>query len=188
MSELWFLLFGIVLCFGLIQEQCYLFIYYTFWSFALEVFYFGLVATGLGKEGLQHQLYSTLLAPSIVICLGFWMIIAPTYSWDSPAGNIVMAVVTHGCNMVALLSQTQYHIKARDVWKPVLFTTIYQLFLALYVGSGGRSISGKLPYWYAQYDMSIGWVFAGLAIVSVGLVHVSLSMYRSKPVSTSHIV
>ena len=84
MSELWFLLFGIVLCFGLIQEQCYLFIYYTFWSFALEVFYFGLVATGLGKEGLQHQLYSTLLAPSIVICLGFWMIIAPTYSWDSP--------------------------------------------------------------------------------------------------------
>lgn len=188
MNELWFLLFGIVLCFGLIQEQGYLFIYYTFWSFALEVVYFGLVAMGVGQEGLQHQLYSILLAPSIVIGLGFWIVIAPTYSWNSPAGNIVMAVVTHGCNMIALLCQTQYRTNVRDVWKPVLFTTIYQLFLAVYVGSGGRSISGKLPYWYAQYDVSIGWVFAGLAVLSVGLVHVSVSMYRDKNVTTSHIV
>lgn len=188
MNELWFVLFSIVLCFGLIQEQCYIFIYYTFWSFTLEVLYFGLVTLGVGKDWLQHQLYSILLAPSIVVCLGFWMIIAPTYYWHSPTGNIVMAVTTHGCNMVALLSQTASHTKARDVWKPVLFTTVYQLFLVLYVGSGGRSISGKLPYWYAQYDVSIGWVFAGLAIVSVGLVHISISTYRYKPVATLHIV
>ena len=188
MNELWFVLFSIVLCFGLIQEQCYIFIYYTFWSFTLEVIYFGLVTLGVGKDWLQHQLYSILLAPSIVVCLGFWMIIAPTYYWHSPAGNVVMAVTTHGCNMVALLSQTASRTKARDVWKPVLFTTVYQLFLVLYVGSGGRSISGKLPYWYAQYDVSIGWVFAGLAIVSVGLVHISISTYRYKPVATLHIV
>ena len=188
MNELWLLLFSIVLCFGLIQEQCYIFIYYTFWSFTLEVVYFGLVTLGLGKESLQPQLYSMILAPSIVICLGFWIIIAPTYSWDSPAGNIVMAVVTHGCNMVALLSETRYNTHVQDVWKPVFFTILYQLFLALYVGNGGRSISGKLPYWYAQYDVSIGWVFAGLAVMSVALVHVSVSMYRGKTVTTSHIV
>ena len=188
MNELWFVLFSIVLCFGLIQEQCYIFIYYTFWSFTLEVVYFGLVTLGLGKERLQHQLYSIILAPSIVIGLGFWIVIAPTYSWDSPAGNIVMAVVTHGCNMIALLCQTQYRTNVRDVWKPVLFTTIYQLFLAVYVGSGGRSISGKLPYWYAQYDVSIGWVYAGLATVAVGLVHISISMSRANPMATSHIV
>lgn len=175
---LWFLLFSIVLFFGILKEQQYIFIYYTFWSFTLEVFYFGLLTFG----HKTHGLYSIILAPSIVLTFGFWLVIAPIYLRSTaPSVNIIMTLVTHGCNMIALLTQKQERIRVREVWKPVLFTTVYNIFLAVYVGSGGRSISGQLPYWYAQYEVPIGWVFALLAIFANGIVHVGVASYMYPP-------
>ena len=78
----------------------------------------------------------------------------------TPPENIVMVFVTHGLNMVAAILEKK-KVFLKDIWKPILYTTLYNTFLAIYVGGGGRSISGKLPYWYAQYDQPIGWVFGG---------------------------
>lgn len=182
----WFLLFSIVFSFAIFKEQQYIWIYYTFWSFTLELFYFGLLTFGHKTKWL----YSIILAPSIVIALGFWIVIAPRYSW-SENHNLLMTVVTHGCNTIALLAQKQEIIHVREVWKPMLFTTVYNIFLAIYVGSGGRSISGQLPYWYAQYDIPIGWVFALLAIVANGIVHIGIASYlypKEKKDSIPHTV
>ena len=180
----WFVLFTIVLIFGIVREHQYLFIYYTFWSFTLEIVYFGLLYSGKPTRWL----YGIILAPSIVVCCGFWIVIAPAYSWDSPLANVVLTVVTHGLNMIAMLMQSTDRIQVKDVWKPVLFTSVYNLFLAVYVGSGGRSISGQLPYWYAQYDRPIGWVFAALSVIASAVVHVGMSTLLYKHTSTSHIV
>lgn len=169
----WLLLFSIVLAFGIVKEQQYIFIYYTIWSFTLEIVYFGLLLFGQKTRGL----YSIILAPSIVICSGFWIVIAPMIQWSRPNINILMTLVTHGGNMVALLAQKQERIYMHEFWKPALFTTIYNIFLALYVGSGGRSVSGQFPYWYAQYDRPIGWVFALLSIFANVIVHVGVSAY-----------
>jgi len=72
--------------------------------------------------------------------------------------------------MVAVLAERK-KVFTNDIWKPILYTSIYNTFLALYVGAGGRSKSGHLPYWFAQYDQPIGWIFAALAIASTGVVH-----------------
>lgn len=170
---LWFLLFAIIYLYSLLKEQHYILIYYTYWSLTLEIVYFGLLLSGRPTKWL----YSIILAPSIVICLGFWLVIAPMYPWSSPSVNIILTLVTHGCNMVALLTQKQERIYVREVWKPLLFTSIYQFFLILYVGSGGRSISGQLPYWYAQYDRPVGWVFALLATFANFIVHIGVASY-----------
>jgi len=185
--KMWWLLFSIVLGFGIVKEQQFIFIYYTIWSFTLEIVYFGLLLFGQKTRGL----YSIILAPSIVICAGFWIVIAPMVQWSRPNVNILMTLVTHGCNMVALLAQKQERIYMHEFWKPALFTTIYNIFLALYVGSGGRSVSGQLPYWYAQYDRPIGWVFALLAIFANVIVHMGVSAYmypKDKEHPTPHTV
>ena len=76
--------------------------------------------------------------------------------------------------MISMIQQKNKCV-FRDIWKPVCYTILYNIFLAVYVGHGGRSISGKLPYWYAQYDKAIGWIFAMLAILSSGIVHSACS-------------
>ena len=65
---------------------------------------------------------------------------------------------------------------------------IYNTFLAIYVGGGGRSISGKLPYWYAQYDQPIGWVFAALAVAATGITHFIIAVPEPTQISKQYIV
>ena len=69
------------------------------------------------------------------------------------------------------------HISLHSIWKPIIYTILYNLFLIIYVGTGGRSISGKLPYWYAQYDKPIGWAFAVVSVVAVSIVHFISAIY-----------
>ena len=183
MYEKWFLvLFLIVLVFGLVREGPYIFIYYTFWSFTIEIVYFALVVCGTGRV-YQEMLYNMVVAPSIVVAFGFWLLIAPTYDWKSVNSNIVLSMVVHGANAVALVLQKElFSIVSRDFWKPVLFTILYNLFLPLYIGLGGRTMGGHIPYWYAQYDRPIGWVFGLLAICSVGITHLIVATYLHRPI------
>lgn len=174
-NQLWFILFSIVLLFIVNREREYILIYYTIWTFILETIYFGLLC--LKYRMIANEIFPIIYAPSIVVCVGFWVIIAP--STDSRAiTNIMFTVVTHGLNMVALILQ-QKKVYMSAIWKPIAYTFLYNVFLAIYVGSGGRSISGSLPYWYAQYDNFLGWLFAFLAISAVTVVHILIS---SKPI------
>ena len=91
--------------------------------------------------------------------------------------NMFLTVVTHGFNMLAMITEGN-KIFMKDVWKPVLYTFIYNIFLAIYVGAGGRSISNNLPYWYAQYDIALGWIFFALAISAVVIVHFAFSSLK----------
>lgn len=175
MNEFFLVLFSIVLAFDVYREGPYIFIYYTIWTFTLETFFFALMVAN--KTRAAKILFPFIYAPSIVVCIGFWVMIAPM-SWSiATSTNIVLVIVTHGVNMFAMLMQP-FKILHRDAWKPMLYTTIYNLFLAIYVGRGGRSISGKLPYWYAEYDRPIGWIFAFLAITASTAVHVLSSTKR----------
>ena len=175
MNEFFLILFSIVLAFDVYREGPYIFIYYTIWTFTLETFFFAMLV--MDKRKLAEKVFSFIYAPSIVVCVGFWIMIAPM-SWSvANSTNIVLVTVTHGVNMFAMLIQP-FKILHRDVWKPLLYTTVYNLFLAIYVGHGGRSISGKLPYWYAQYDRPIGWIFAFLAISASTAVHILSSTKR----------
>jgi len=188
MYDKWFLvLFVIVLLFGILREGAYLFIYYTFWSFTTEIIYFTVVVCRVQKH-YQKLLYNIVMAPSIVVSLGFWLIIAPTYHWKSANSNIVLSIVVHGINTIALLLQKQelFSILSRDFWKPVLFTTIYNIFLPVYIALGGRTVSGFIPYWYAQYDRAIGWIFGILAISSVCITHliIATSLHSPTPKKT----
>jgi hypothetical protein len=172
MNELWLILFAVVLLFDWFREQQYIFIYYTIWTFTLETIFFALLVAK--KESYASKLFPFLFAPSIVVCVGFWVLIAPISISTPHFSNIVLTVVTHGLNMIAMILQP-YKIYTKDIWKPILYTSVYNIFLAVYVGAGGRSISGKLPYWYAQYDKPVGWVFAGLSICAVSAVHALIS-------------
>jgi hypothetical protein len=146
------------------------------WTFLLETLFFGLLV--VKKEKLALQILPFIYAPAIVVCMGFWIIVAPAAA-TAPITNVVLTLVVHGLNMIALLLQP-YKMYMEDLWKPIAYTTTYNIFLAIYVGSGGRSISGKLPYWYAHYDTPIGWIFAGLAITAAMAVHVFASSKKPK--------
>ena len=89
--------------------------------------------------------------------------------------------------MVAVLAEHK-PICAKDIWKPILYTVLYNLFLAIYAGAGGRSISGKLPYWYAQYDKPIGWIFAALATTAVATVHFIMGTHHPRKEPIQYIV
>jgi len=168
MNEYWLVLFVIVLLFDFIREGTFVLIYYTMWTFILEIIFLTLLVTK--RKQFARKIFPFIYAPAVVVCIGFWTIIAPQTS-TAPISNIVLTIVVHGINAIALITQP-FKIYTTDLWKSVTYTFIYNLFLAIYVGKGGRSISGKLPYWYAQYDKPIGWIFAGLALVSVAVVHI----------------
>ena len=182
MNEFWLILFLVVLTFDWFREHHYIYLYYTIWTFTLETIFFALLVAK--KEAYAAKLFPFVYAPSIVVCTGFWFIIAPVnISQHHHFTNIVLTVVTHGLNMVAMLLQP-YKVYTKDLWKPVVYTTIYNMFLALYVGNGGSSISGNLPYWYARYDQPIGWIFAGLAVAAVAAVHALTSEKFVKKIDT----
>jgi|TARA_B110000093_G_C12945921_1_gene400142 hypothetical protein len=184
MNELWFILFSVVLFFDFLREGTFILIYYTMWTFILETIFFALLVAK--RENIAIQILPFIYAPAIVVCIGFWIIVAPAAA-TQPTTNIVLTIVVHGFNMIALLLQP-YNVYITDLWKPVAYTIIYNIFLALYVGSGGRSISGKLPYWYAQYDNSIGWIFAGLAVTAAMTVHIFVSVKKKKKVGQTFTV
>ncbi len=167
---LWFILFSIVLLYNIIREKQYLFIFYTQWTFTMETIYFGLRT--FNRDTLADKIWPYLFAPAAVVCIGFWTVIAPIHLFAPDRGhhNLFMLSVTHGCNFIAVLYE-QRPILSKDIYKPVLYTTVYNFFLAIYVGAGGRTISGQLPYWYTQYDSPIGWAFAALTIAAVAIVH-----------------
>jgi len=181
MNEFWLILFAVVLLFDWYREQQYIYLYYTIWTFTLETIFFGLLVAK--KESIAAKLFPFIYAPSIVVCTGFWLIIAPVNITNPHFTNIVLTMVTHGLNMVAMLLQP-YKVYSKDLWKPIAYTTLYNIFLAFYVGAGGRSISGKRPYWYAQYDIPVGWVFAGLAISAVAAIHTLTSVKFIKKIDT----
>lgn len=170
----WLLLFLIVLAYDLYLEHHFIFIYYTIQTFSLEILYF--TAAVLEKAGhtraapWKKHLFDIVFAPSIVVCVGFWVVIAPTRIHGPKPRNSVFIVVTHGFNALAMLDEVQ-SVRADAIWKPVLYTFLYNLFLIAYVGAGGRSISGKLPYWYCEYDKPVGWIFALVSICAAALVH-----------------
>lgn len=182
---LWFILFGIVLVYNSLRERQYLLIYYTVWTFILETTYFALKTFKLEK--VSDKIWPYLYAPAIVVCMGFWMIVAPVHLQTNTGANIITLFVTHGFNMFAVLLEKK-PVYTKDIWKPVLYTIIYNIFLAIYVGGGGRSISGRLPYWYAHYDKPIGWIFAALASSAVAVVHFFISHPSPKKQSTQYIV
>ena len=181
----WFVLFSIVYLFHAYHERFFTLIYYTVWTFLLEIAYFG--ARIAKQDAVAETLWPCLFAPSIVVCMGFWIIVAPVHLAAQGAGNAFLLVVTHGVNMVATLAERK-RVLTKDIWKPLLYTFVYNLFLAIYVGAGGRSISGRLPYWYAQYDVPIGWIFAALAMSAVAIVHFMVSETPPKKASTQYIV
>ena len=183
-NQLWFVLFSVVLIFVYVREQQYIFIYYTIWTFILETIFFALLV--FKKEYIAKKIYPVVYSPAIVVCVGFWVIIAPSAK-SRAITNLVFTIVTHGLNAFALILQP-YKIYMTDLWKPIVWTVIYNIFLAIYVGSGGRSISGALPYWYAQYDNVLGWVFAALAISAVTIVHIFSSTKQKNKIEQVEIV
>lgn len=174
---LWLILFTIVLMFDVWAEKEYILIYYTMWTFILEtIFFCFFLIKNKQLQDIQQHIFETIFAPCIVVFLGFWTIIAPVHMNNKIPPNIFFIIVTHGLNAIAIISEIK-HISIRSIWKPVAYTTLYNLFLIIYVGAGGRSISGKLPYWYAQYDKPIGWIFALISITTVAIVHFISAIY-----------
>lgn len=168
----WFILFTTVLAFDAWREQQYILIYFTMWTFILETVFFALL---LLNRPTRH-LFETIFAPSIVVFIGFWTVIAPMYISRQKPKNAVFVFVTHGCNALAMVGEVK-SLTTSSIWKPIVYTIVYNLFLMCYVEAGGRSISGKLPYWYAQYEKPIGWVFMTLTVTAVALVHYISSTY-----------
>lgn len=182
---LWFILFMIVLIFDASAENAYILIYYTMWTFISETIFFSLFLIKNKRiQRFQTHIFETIFAPCIVVFIGFWTVIAPVYMHNEIPKNIFFIGVTHGLNAIAIISEIK-HIPLKSIWKPITYTMIYNLFLIIYVGTGGRSISGKLPYWYAQYDKPIGWIFAIISIIAVAVVHFVSAIYiwpiRQKP-------
>lgn len=186
----WFILFLIVLLYDIYLEQQYIFIYYTIQTFLLEIFYFMMVC--LHEFGYtnatywKRQLFDIMFAPAIVVFVGFWLVIAPMKINGPKPTNGVFIAVTHGLNVLALVDE-RMPVRSETVWKPLLYTFMYNLFLVAYVGAGGRSISGKLPYWYCRYDRPEGWVFAFLGVFAVGIIHFCMAR-SSNNITKSHNV
>lgn len=175
--QLWFILFVTVILFHIHNEGAFIFIYYTIWTFTLETLFFGLLMLKSPRiVAVRRHLFETIFAPSIVVCVGFWIVIAPIYLQSSKPKNAVLVFVTHGLNAIAMITEMKT-LTMGVIWKPLAFTFTYNLFLMVYVGAGGRSISGKLPYWYAEYDKLVGWVFFVLAMIAVSLVHLISASY-----------
>lgn len=172
---LWFILFSIVLTFDAWTEKAYILIYYTMWTFILETIFFCPIHNKRIQQ-IQRHIFEMIFAPCIVVFVGFWTVIAPVYMNNIIPKNIFFITVTHGFNAIAIISEIK-QIPLKSIWKPIAYTMTYNLFLIIYVGIGGRSISGKLPYWYAQYDKPIGWVFAIISIVAVSIVHFISAIY-----------
>ncbi len=173
----WLILFAVTLAFDIYLERQFILIYYTIWTFILETMYF--VAKVLQKPRWYNAIFPIVFAPSLVVCIGFWIVIAPTWSGPKPQ-NVFFIVVTEGFNAVALLRQVR-KVSMADIWKPCVYTLLYNMFLVLYVGAGGRSISGRLPYWYAQYDNPIGWVFFMISVLAVAITHTVAATYIWPP-------
>ena len=177
----WFALFVLCLAYKVSLEQWFVFTYYTYWTLTLEIVLFALWLTPEWSY-MADALFPTVLAPSLLVAIGFWVLIAPFEEW-TPEG-LFEALVPHGLNAVAMCNEMRPMARS-DVWKPVLYTMIYNMFLCAYVVSGGRSVSGKLPYWYAQYDSYLGWLFTILAMSSVALIHLSFAIAYPVPPESS---
>lgn len=171
-QSFWLILFLSVLAFLTWSEGAFILIYYTIWTFLLETLYFALLLAGIESK----HLFDTIFAPTIVVFVGFWLVIAPTYISSPKPNNAMFVLVTHGCNALAMTLEVR-SLSIASIWKPVVYTIVYNLFLVVYVGSGGRSVSGRLPYWYAEYDKPIGWVFFAISVLAVAAVHVIASTY-----------
>lgn len=190
--QLWFILFLTVSLFHIYIEGAFIFIYYTIWTFILETLFFGLLVFKSPRiVAIRRHIFETIFAPSIVVCVGFWIVIAPIYLQSSKPKNAVLVFVTHGLNAIAMVTEMK-SLTPGVIWKPLVYTFMYNLFLIVYVGAGGRSISGNLPYWYAEYDKPVGWVFFVLAMTAVALVHLISATYiwpnRPKRESIQYIV
>tara|TARA_B110000285_G_scaffold235601_1_gene318506 strand:- start:893 stop:1381 length:489 start_codon:yes stop_codon:yes gene_type:complete len=147
------------------------------WTFILETIFFSLfIIKNKRIQQIQKQIFETIFAPCIVVFVGFWTVIAPVYMHRKIPKNVFFITVTHGLNAIAIVSEMK-HIRLKSIWKPITYTIIYNLFLIIYVGTGGRSISGKLPYWYAQYDKPIGWIFAVTSVIAVSIIHFISAIY-----------
>ena len=115
-NQLWFVLFSVVLIFVYVREQKYIFIYYTIWTFILETIFFALLV--FKKEYIAKKIYPVVYSPAIVVCVGFWVIIAPSAK-SRAITNLVFTIVTHGLNAFALILQP-YKIYMTDLWKPIV--------------------------------------------------------------------
>lgn len=183
--HLWTILFTIVLAFYAYREKQYILIYYTIWTFIVEWMYF--VSKSLKLYEVANMIWPYLVAPAIVVCVGFWAIVAPMQFQYQPPSNMFLIFVTHGLNMVAVIAEKK-KVFNKDIWKPMMYTAVYNFFLAIYVGGGGRSITGELPYWYTQYDRPIGWIFAALAIAASGVVHFIMAVPEPRKDIKQYIV
>ena len=186
------ILFLTVLLFHCRVEGAFIFIYYTIWTSTFETVFFCLLLTKSPRlVNIRQHIFEMIFAPSIVVCFGFWIVIAPVYLQRSKPRNAFLVFVTHGLNAVAMLTEMRT-ISLSSVWKPVMYTIMYNLFLIVYVGGGGRSVSGKLPYWYAEYDKPVGWIFFCLAVIAVLIVHIVSAIYiwpvKPKRDTTQYIV
>lgn len=185
-----FTLFVILLSYYIYLEQQYIFIYYTIWTFGLETVFFGCLiledVSTLAKR-VSDTLFPLIFAPSLLVAIGFWVVVAP-FSETSLA-HLSRTVVTHGLNAVAMCIEIR-PICRTDIWKPVTYTAFYNIFLYVYVQLGGRSVSGKLPYWYAQYESYLGWLFAALAVLSVTVIHfgMALAYPPGRPVTSKQCI
>lgn len=187
----WLILFLIVLIYDIYLEQQYIFIYYTIQTFLLEIIYFLLVCLQtLGYKNTiywKRQFFDIVFAPAMVVCIGFWLVIAPMKINGPKPQNGVFIAVTHGLNIMALFDE-KMPVRSEAVWKPLLYTFLYNLFLVAYVGAGGRSISGKLPYWYCKYDRAEGWAFAFLGIFATGVIHFWMARSSNNITNSRNVV
>ena len=168
----WFALFVLALAFDVQYEGAYIFVYYTMWTLMLETIYFGcLLSTSKRCQQISDALFPILMGPTLLVALGFWLLIAPFA--ETSLRRFLYTIIVHGLNALAMCTEIR-PIDKRDVWKPVLYTITYHVFFITYVMHGGRDVKGKLPYWFAQYDTFLGWAIAAFAICCSGLVHMLL--------------
>lgn len=171
----WFILFVLTLAYNIYLEQWYVFIYYTTWTFVVEIILFACLLLedySTHFKRLANFLFPVVFAPTILVALGFWVLIAPTLS-NKISYDFVRIFITHGLNVLAAYT-VRRPVTVQDIWKPLAYTMSYNIFLVTYVLLGGRSISGKLPYWYCEYDSYLGWLFVSLSLAAVALIHMWL--------------
>lgn len=133
----WTVLFGIVFIFSAIREHQFVLIYYTVWTFILELVYF--LCKSLNLSSIADILWPFLLAPSIVVCVGFWIIVAPMQFMHHPPENIVMVFVTHGLNMVAAILEKKKSLSKRHLETHSVHNIVQYIF-------------GHLRRWWGTID------------------------------------